>query len=215
MGLIHWLIDVVLHLDRHLSELLAHYHAWIYGILFLIIFAQTGIVLAAILPGDSLLFGAGALAAVDQSGTLRLPVLLVLLSVAVLCGNSLNYLVGAKLGERVAAGHFKLIRRSYLARAQQFFARHGGMAVVLSLFVPIVRTFTPFVAGAARMSWVRFQLFNICGGIGWVVLFVVGGNLFGNLPLIKNNFGIVTLLIVLASLVPLAVVMLRSEGAEH
>jgi len=139
----------------------------------------------------------------------------VLLSMAVLCGNSLNYLVGAKLGERVAAGHFKLIRRSYLARAQQFFARHGGMAVVLSLFVPIVRTFTPFVAGAARMSWVRFQLFNICGGIGWVVLFVVGGNLFGNLPLIKNNFGIVTLLIVLASLVPLAVVMLRSEGAEH
>ena len=215
MGLIHLLIDFVLHLDRHLSELLAHYHSWIYAILFLILFAQTGIVLAAILPGDSLLFGAGALAAVDQSGTLRVPVLLVLLSLAVLCGNSLNYLVGAKLGERVAAGHFKLIRRSYLARAQQFFARHGGMAVVLSLFVPIVRTFTPFVAGAARMSWVRFQLFNICGGIGWVVLFVVGGNLFGNLPLIKNNFGIVTLLIVLASLVPLAVVMLRSDAGER
>jgi membrane-associated protein len=215
MGLIHWLIDFVLHLDRHLSELLAHYHAWIYGILFLIIFAQTGIVLAAILPGDSLLFGAGALAAVDQSGTLQLPVLLVLLSVAVLCGNSVNYLVGRALGERVAAGHFKLIRRSYLARAQQFFARHGGMAVVLSLFVPIVRTFTPFVAGAARMPWPRFQLFNICGGIGWVVLFVVGGNLFGNLPLVKNNFGIVTLLIVFASLVPLAVVMLRSEPAER
>jgi membrane-associated protein len=215
MGMIHWLIDFVLHLDRHLSELLAHYHAWIYGILFLIIFAQTGIVLAAILPGDSLLFGAGALAAVDQSGTLRLPVLLLLLSVAVLCGNSVNYLVGARLGARVAAGHFKLIRRSYLERAQQFFACHGGMAVVLSLFVPIVRTFTPFVAGAARMSWTRFQLFNICGGVGWVVLFVVGGNLFGNLPLVKHNFGIVTLLIVLASLVPLAVVMLRSGPAER
>ena len=213
MGMIHWLIDFVLHLDRHLSELLSHYHAWIYGILFLIIFAQTGIVLAAILPGDSLLFGAGALAAVDQSGTLRLPVLL--LSVAVLCGNSVNYLVGARLGARVAAGHFKLIRRSYLERAQQFFACHGGMAVVLSLFVPIVRTFTPFVAGAARMSWTRFQLFNICGGVGWVVLFVVGGNLFGNLPLVKHNFGIVTLLIVLASLVPLAVVMLRSGPAER
>src|SRR5277367_1287066 len=112
MSLIHWLIDFVLHLDRHLSELLAHYHAWIYVILFLILFAQTGIVLAAILPGDSLLFGAGALAAVDQSGTLQVPVLLVLLSAAVLCGNSVNYLVGHALGERVAAGHFKLIRRS-------------------------------------------------------------------------------------------------------
>jgi membrane-associated protein len=215
MSLSHWLIDVLLHLDRHLSELLAQYHAWIYAILFLIIFAQTGIVLAAILPGDSLLFGAGALAAVDQSGTLRLPVLLVLLSAAVLCGNSLNYLVGARLGERVAAGHFRLIRRRYLERAQQFFARHGGMAVVLSLFVPIVRTFTPFVAGAARMSWARFQLFNVLGGIGWVVLFVLGGNLFGNLPLVKNNFGIVTVLIVAASLVPLAVVMLRSDPGER
>jgi membrane-associated protein len=215
MNLIHFAMDFLLHLDRHLSELLAHYHAWIYAILFLILFAQTGIVLAAILPGDSLLFGAGALSAVDQSGTLQLPVLLVLLSAAVLLGNSLNYVVGHYLGERVAAGHLRLIRRSYLARAQQFFARHGGMAVVLSLFVPIVRTFTPFVAGAARMSWTRFQLFNICGGIGWVVLFVVGGNLFGNLPLVKNNFGIVTLLIVAASLVPLAIVMLRSGPQEH
>ena len=160
MSLIHLAIDFVLHLDRHLSELLASYHAWIYALLFLIIFAQTGIVLAAILPGDSLLFGAGALAAVDQSGTLRLPVLMLLLSVAVLAGNSVNYLVGHRLGEGVAAGHFRLIRRTYLERAQHFFARHGGMAVVLSLFVPIVRTFTPFVAGAARMSWPRFGGFR-------------------------------------------------------
>jgi len=215
MGLIHLLVDFVLHLDRHLSELLATYHAWIYGILFLILFAQTGIVLAAILPGDSLLFGAGALAAVDQSGTLKIPVLMLLLSAAVLCGNSVNYWVGHRLGARVAAGHLRLIRRSYLERAQQFFARHGGMAVVLSLFVPIVRTFTPFVAGAARMSWPRFQLFNVCGGIGWVVLFIGGGFLFGNLPLIKNNFGIVTLLIVAASLIPLAIVMLRPQATER
>jgi membrane-associated protein len=203
MVALQFLSDVVLHLDRHLVELLARYDLWFYAILFLIIFAETGLVITPFLPGDSLLFGAGALTAIDRSGTLQLPWLLLLLSLAAIAGNTTNFLIGSAVGPRAYNGRHRLFRREHLERATAFFLRHGALAIALSRFVPIVRTFMPFTAGIARMSAGRFQLYNVLGGGAWVTLFVCGGFLFGNLPLVKNNFGLVTLLIIAVSLLPL------------
>ena len=203
--------DWLLHLDHHLVELLTRYDVWVYALLFLVIFAETGLVVTPFLPGDSLLFASGALAAIDTSGTLRLPWLLLLLSVAAIAGNSLNYQIGRCVGRRAFDGRQRLFRLEHLRRAEDFFQRHGGMAVASSRFVPILRTFTPFVAGASRMAFGRFQLYNIAGGSGWVACFLGGGYLFGNLPVVKNNFGLVTLLIIGLSLLPLLWVMIRER----
>jgi membrane-associated protein len=207
MTTLQWLADVTLHLDRHLVELLARYDLWIYALLFLIVFAETGLVVTPFLPGDSLLFGCGALAAVDRSGTLRLPWLLLLLAGAAITGNTLNYHIGRYVGRRAFDGQHRLFKLEHLRRAEEFFVRHGGFAIALSRFVPVVRTFTPFVAGISRMPEGRFQLFNVVGAAAWVTLFLCGGFLFGNLPVVKNNFGLVTLLIVGLSLLPLAWMM--------
>jgi membrane-associated protein len=203
MTTLQWLADLTLHLDRHLVEMLARYDLWIYALLFLIIFAETGLVVTPFLPGDSLLFGCGALAAVDSSGTLRLPWLLLLLGAAAIAGNSVNYRIGRYLGRRAFDGRHRLFKLEHLRRAEDFFIRHGGFAIVLSRFVPVVRTFTPFVAGISAMAVGRFQIFNIAGAAAWVSLFLCGGFLFGNLPVVKNNFGLVTLSIVAISLLPL------------
>jgi membrane-associated protein len=207
------LLDIVLHLDHHVSALLADYHTWFYGILFVVIFAETGFVVTPFLPGDSLLFAVGALTAIDDSGTLRLPVLLLMLVAAAVLGNTLNYQIGRWIGEHAFSGRYRLLKVEYLRRTEAFFQRHGGMAVVLSRFVPIVRTFAPFVAGVGRMSWVRFQGYNIVGGASWVLLMTVAGYLFGNVPLVKNNFGLVTIAIILLSLLPLAWVVWRDRRA--
>lgn len=209
--------DWLLHLDRHLVELLASYHVWIYALLFLVIFAETGFVVTPFLPGDSLLFGVGALAAVDSSGTLRLPWLLLLLAFAAIAGNSLNYQIGRVFGQRVFDGRHRLFRVEHLRRTEDFFRRHGGMAVAISRFVPIVRTFTPFVAGMSRMPQANFQMYNMIGGAAWVSCFLGGGFVFGNLPLVRNNFGLATLLIIGVSLLPLAWVLLRErrQGGAH
>ena len=204
-----WFIDYALHLDRHLPELLAQYHLWLYAIVCTVIFAETGFVVTPFLPGDSLLFALGALCAIDRGDTLRLVPLVSLLAAAAIIGNTVNFAIGRRLGERAFSGHYRLLRRDHLVRTREFFARHGGRAVVLSRFVPIVRTFAPFVAGVGRMAWLRFCVFNLLGGAGWVLLFVIGGYLFGNVPLVKDNFGIVTLLIVLVSLVPLLLALPR------
>ena len=219
MEALHFLIDVVLHLDRHLVEMLVRFDVWIYAVLFLIVFAETGFVVTPFLPGDSLLFAAGALAAIDASHTLRLGALLPLLMAAAILGNTVNYWLGRYVGVRAhgarpgiaRAGFFKA---AYLQRADEFFARHGALAIVLSRFVPIVRTFTPFAAGISGMHAGAFQLYNIAGGIGWITLFLCGGYLFGNLPLVKANFGLVTLTIVVLSLLPLLVVAWR-DGRER
>jgi membrane-associated protein len=213
MDLLHSLIDYILHVDRHLIELLAQYHLWIYGILFLIIFAETGFVVTPFLPGDSLLFATGALTAVDSSGTLRLPLILLLLSAAAILGNTLNYLIGRRLGLEAFSGRYRFLKQEYLQRTTTFFERHGGMAVVLSRFVPIIRTFAPFVAGVGRMNWLRYQSYNFAGGIGWVSSMTVAGYLFGNLPLVKNNFGLVTIGIIVASLLPLLWAVWRERAA--
>ena len=212
--LLHWFIDVVLHLDRHLVALMMQFGPWIYGILFVIIFAETGLVVTPILPGDSLLFAVGALAAVDTTGTLNAPLASVLLTVAAILGNSANYSIGRAIGQRAFRGGNRFLKVEYLRQTEAFFARYGGMAVIVSRFMPIVRTFAPFVAGIGRMHYLRFQGFNIAGGLAWVMLFVWGGYLFGNIPLVKKNFGIVTILIIVVSVLPAVIAWFRSRRAR-
>jgi membrane-associated protein len=209
-----WLIDLVLHLDRHLVELLTRVDLWIYPILFAVIFCETGLVVTPFLPGDSLLFAVGALAAVDSSGTLSAPLASVILGLAAVLGNTLNYSIGRAIGPPAFSGRYRLLKVEYLRRTEEFFRRHGAMAVLVSRFVPIIRTCAPFVAGIGRMPYARFIAYNLAGGFAWVLLFIWGGYLFGNLPLVKRNFGLVTLCIVAVSLVPLALALWR-RPATH
>lgn len=210
--MIAWFIDIVLHLDKHLVDLLTQYDSWIYVILFLVIFCETGLVVTPFLPGDSLLFAVGALAAVDTSGTLSAPLCFVLLAVAAVLGNTLNYSIGRAIGPPAFSGRYRLLKIEYLHRTEAFFQRYGGMAVALSRFMPILRTFAPFVAGVGRMPYPRFLGYNLLGGTLWVMLFLWGGYLFGNIPVVKQNFGIVTLLIIFVSLVPLVVTFFRARA---
>jgi membrane-associated protein len=208
-----WFIDLFLHLDRHLGDAVAHYHGWVYALLFAIIFAETGFVVTPFLPGDSLLFGAGALAAMESGGTLRLPLLVPLLALAAIGGNGLNYSIGRWLGPRAFTAGGRWFRRAHLEAAAAFFERHGAMAVMLSRFAPLVRTFVPFVAGIGCMHPGRFLAYNIVGGSAWVLLFTGGGYLFGNLPWVQGHFGAVTLGIVVVSLLPFAWALLAGRFA--
>jgi membrane-associated protein len=211
--LLHFFIDLVLHLDRHLAELLVRYDLWIYAILFLVVFAETGLVVTPFLPGDSLLFAAGALAAIDDSGTLSPWWLCLLLVTAAVLGNSTNYLIGRGIGQHAFSGRYRFIKVEYLRQTEGWFARHGAMTVVLSRFAPIVRTFAPFVAGVGRMHFGRFQAYNIMGALAWVALFVWAGYFFGNIPLVRDNFGFVTIGIIIVSLLPFVAMLLRRGRA--
>ena len=213
MDTLHWAVDFVLHLDRHLVEMLSLYGAWIYGILFLVIFAETGLVVTPFLPGDSLLFATGALAAVDTHGTLTAPFASVLLATAAILGNTVNYGIGRAVGPAAFSGRYRLLNQDHLRRTQEFFVRYGAMAIFLSRFMPIIRTLAPFVAGVGRMPARRFLAYNLAGALCWVLLFIWGGYLFGNIPLVKNNFGLVTIGIIFLSLLPIAVVFLRRRTA--
>jgi len=209
MELIHWFVDIVLHLDKHLVEMLRDYHFWVYGILFAIVFAETGFVVTPFLPGDSLLFAAGALAAVDTSGTLTAPLLSLVLVLAAVAGNTTNYHIGRWIGPPAFSGKYRWLKVDYLRRTEGFFDRHGSMTIVLSRFAPIIRTCAPFVAGVARMPYGRFQAYNVVGGLAWVLAFVWTGFFFGNIAFIKENFGLVTIGIVLVSMIPVVWVALR------
>ncbi|MEP7313917.1 MAG: DedA family protein [Pseudomonadota bacterium] len=211
MELLHWFVDIVLHLDRHLVDLLTQYDTWIYAILFFVIFAETGFVVTPFLPGDSLLFAAGALAAIDSSGTLSAPLLWLLLGVAAILGNTVNYSIGRAIGSHAFSGRYRFIKVDYLRRTERFFERHGALTIVLSRFAPIIRTFAPFVAGVGHMPYGRFQAYNFAGGILWVGLFIWGGYLFGNLPLVKDNFGFVTIAIIVVSLLPMVWMMVKDR----
>jgi membrane-associated protein len=213
VDLLHFLIDLVLHLDRHLAELLVRYDTWIYAILFLVLFAETGFVVTPFLPGDSLLFAAGALAAIDAGGTLSPWWLCLLLSAAAVLGNTTNYFIGRAIGVHAFSGRYRFIKLEYLRQTEGWFARHGAMTVVLSRFAPVIRTFAPFVAGVGRMHFGRFQAYNIAGGVAWVCLFTWAGYFFGNIPLVRENFGFVTIAIIVASLLPFAVMLLRRARA--
>jgi len=209
MELVHWFVDIVLHLDKHLVELVAAYGLLVYAILFAIVFAETGFVITPFLPGDSLLFAAGALAAVDTSGTLSAPLLSLLLIVAAVAGNTTNYHVGRWIGPQAFSGKYRFLKVEYLRRTEEFFGKYGSMTIAMSRFVPIVRTCAPFVAGVARMPYVRFQGYNVAGGLAWVLICVWAGFFFGNIPLIKENFGLVTIAIIVVSVLPVAWMALR------
>jgi membrane-associated protein len=213
MELITWFIDFILHLDKHLTELIADYHIWIYAILFLIIFCETGLVVTPFLPGDSLLFAVGALAAVDASGTLDATTVWLLLIVAAILGNEVNFRIGRAIGPRAFSGTIPWLKQDYLRKTEAFYERHGGKTIVLSRFVPIIRTFAPFVAGVGEMRRRRFAAYNFAGGFAWVTIFIWGGYVFGNVPIIKNNFGVVTILIIVISLIPVAWGLLKKDTA--
>ncbi len=202
------LADLFLHLDRHLGEIIAQYGTWTYAILVLIIFCETGLVVTPFLPGDSLLFAAGSLAALGSG--LDPGVLFLLLTGAAIAGDTVNYWVGAWLGKGVAEGRYPMIRRDYLDRTHRFFERHGGKTIVLARFIPIIRTFAPFVAGVGTMTYSRFLAYNVIGGVLWVGLFVWAGYLFGNLPVVKENFSMVILAIIVLSVLPIAVEALKA-----
>jgi membrane-associated protein len=214
------LIDFILNIDAHLTEFVAEYGAWVYGLLFVVVFAETGLVVAPFLPGDSLLFAAGGLAA---TGALDIRVVVVLLIVAAIVGDAVNYSVGRYLGPRMfhaddSAGLLhRLLNRHHLDRAHEFFERHGGKAVVLARFVPIVRTFVPFVAGAGAMRYSVFALYNVAGALLWVAVCVGAGYVFGNVPIVKDNFTVVALGIVAVSLIPVLLEYLkyRKKGQRN
>ena len=203
------LLDVFLHLDKHLADLIRDYGTWTYAILFAIVFLETGVVVTPFLPGDSLLFAAGALAAVDTSGTLSAPLVSLVLVVAAITGNTTNYHIGRWIGPAAFSGKYRFLKVEYLQRTEAFFLKHGSMTIVLSRFVPILRTCAPFVAGIARMPYARFQSYNIGGGLAWVLLLTWAGFFFGNIPIIKDNFGIVTIGIIVVSVLPVVWVALK------
>jgi len=208
MGYLISFIDIFVHLDTKLSLVIATYGGWTYGLLFLIIFLETGLVVTPILPGDSLLFAAGAFAAL---GSLKIFWLWLLLSTAAILGDTANYWIGHFLGEKLIAGNSRLIKKEYLERGQKFYEKHGAKTIVLARFVPIVRTFAPFIAGVSRMNYGRFVSYNIFGGLLWVSLFVFGGYFFGNLTVVKNNFSLVVLAIIVLSVMPMAVDIVRTR----
>ena len=211
LELVQFGIDFVLHLDKHLVELLTAYGPWIYAILFVIVFAETGLVVTPWLPGDSLLFAVGALCAIDTSGTLVVGYIVPALMLAAFLGNTCNYAIGRAIGPPAFSGRYRLLKLEHLQSTEAFFTRHGGKTVVLSRFLPLLRTFAPFVAGVGRMNYLRFQSFNVLGAILWVTIFVSGGYLFGNLPLVRDNFGLVTIAIIGVSFVPVVFVLLRER----
>lgn len=195
-----FLLNLFLHLDQYLADVISQYGAWTYGILFFVIFMETGFVVTPFLPGDSLLFAAGTFAAL---GSLNVSFVALLLMVAAILGDTANYWIGHYLGDR--AYQIKWIKREYLDKTHAFFEKHGGKTIFLARFVPIVRTFAPFVAGIGRMSYGYFITYNFVGGITWVALFTFAGYFFGNIPFIKHNFEFVILAIILISVVPIFV----------
>jgi membrane-associated protein len=209
MDILLHLIDIFLHLDRHLVELVDTYGVWIYLILFLVIFAETGLVVTPFLPGDSLLFAIGTFAAL---GSLDLGLTLVLLSVAAILGDALNYAIGHHLGPRVFSPEgARFLNRDHLDRTHRFYERYGAKTIVIARFVPIIRTFAPFVAGIGRMTYARFALYNVAGGIGWVLSLTLAGYLFGNIPLVRKNFSLVIFAIIILSILPAIVEVLRQH----
>lgn len=207
------LVDFILNIDVHLDEIIRQYGGWTYMILFAIIFAETGFVVTPFLPGDSLLFAAGALAAVDDSHTLTPWLLSAVLIVAAITGNTTNYHIGRWIGPPAFSGRIRFLKVEYLQRTEAFFVKYGPITIVLSRFAPILRTCAPFVAGVARMPYGTFQAYNIFGGSAWVLAFVWLGYFFGNIPIIKDNFGLVTIGIIVVSLIPVIVMALRKQPA--
>ena len=207
MDLLHRIVDLFLHLDQHLGQLISEYGTWTHLILFLVVFCETGLVVTPFLPGDSLLFAAGTFAAL---GALDLSLIVVLLIVAAIAGDTLNYWVGSYIGPRAFRGDIRFLRKEYLDRTHAFYEKHGGKTIILARFIPIIRTFAPFVAGVGAMSYPKFLTYNVVGAVLWVGLFVLGGYFFGNITVVRENFSLVILAIIAISVLPLALEALRA-----
>lgn len=208
--LIKSIIDFILHIDHHLVEIVSEYQTWTYLILFLIIFAETGLVVTPFLPGDSLLFAAGAIIAKPETG-LSIWLMFLLLIVAAVVGDMVNYHIGKYIGPQAFSGRFKFLKAEYLMRTQAFYHKHGGKTIIYARFIPIIRTFAPFVAGIGTMSYSKFATFNVTGGIAWVTSFLFLGYFFGGLPVIKDNFTYVIFGIIFLSIIPPIIEVLRGN----
>ncbi len=202
MEFIHSIAGFLFHIDKYLNFIIEHTGAWSYVLLFLVIFAETGLVVTPFLPGDSLLFAAGAVAV---SGSFNIMGLFLVLSAAAILGDSFNYLVGKQIGEKMLKGHSRFLKKEYLDRTHKFYEKYGGKTIVLARFVPVVRTFAPFVAGVGKMSYAYFLSYNVIGGLLWVSTFIFGGFFFGNMPVIKDNFSITIFAIVILSVLPIII----------
>ncbi|HEJ8028900.1 TPA: DedA family protein [Serratia marcescens] len=213
MDIIKFIIDFILHIDVHLAELVAQYGMWVYAILFLILFCETGLVVTPFLPGDSLLFVAGALAALPTND-LNVHTMVALMAVAAIIGDAVNYTIGRLFGERLFSNpNSKIFRRSYLDKTHQFYEKHGGKTIILARFVPIVRTFAPFVAGMGHMSYRHFAAYNVIGALVWVLLFTYAGYLFGDLPVVQENLKLLIVGIIIVSILPGVIEIWRHKRA--
>jgi membrane-associated protein len=208
MEIITQLVDYIIHLDKYLNAIIQYFGIWTYLILFLIIFFETGVVITPFLPGDSLLFAAGSFAAL---GSLNPVVLFVLLTAAAILGDTINYWIGHYIGPRAFSGNIRFLKKEYLDRTHEFYEKHGGKTIILARFIPIIRTFAPFVAGIGAMTYSRFIIYNVIGAVVWVALFIFGGYYFGNLPFVKDNFTLVILAIIVISVLPGVVEFLRER----
>ena len=210
MDVITWLIDFILHIDEHLVDIIQQFGNWSYGILFTIIFVETGLVVMPFLPGDSLLFASGALAAL---GAFSLPIVLTVFIVAAILGDTVNYHIGQKVGTSIPEDSWfgRLVNKERMQIAQDFFNKHGGKTIVIARFMPFVRTFIPFVAGASRMNYGYFLMYNVVGAFLWVFICTLAGYFFGNIPIVKENFSTVLLLIIFVSVVPAIIGALKAR----
>lgn len=210
MDAVRTIVDLFLHLDKHLQELSASYGGWVYLFLFLIIFCETGLVVTPFLPGDSLIFAAGALIALPESG-LNFAFMWVLLVLAAIAGDTVNYTIGKFAGHQLLARKLPFVKQEYINRTHEYFEKYGGKTIILARFVPIVRTFAPFVAGIGSMNYRSFVTYNVVGALIWVTLFLTAGYFIGNLPIVQQNFAIVEILIVLISVAPMIYEFLKSR----
>jgi membrane-associated protein len=207
VDLLRTIIDFFLHLDQHLNQVISQYGGWTHLLLFLVVFCETGLVVTPFLPGDSLLFAAGTFAAL---GSLDVRLIVLLLTIAAIAGDTVNYWIGAYIGPRAFRGDVRFLKQEYLDRTHAFYEKHGGKAIILARFIPIIRTFAPFVAGVGAMSYPRFIAYNVGGAVLWVGLFVLGGYFFGNIPTVRENFTLVILAIIVISVLPVIYETLRS-----
>ena len=213
MEFFSFIIDFILHIDQHLTELAAQYGVWIYGILFLIIFCETGLVVMPLLPGDSLLFAAGSIAAI---GEMNIHLMVVLLIIAAILGDAVNFMIGKFFGEKLFANpNSKIFKQSHLQKTQQFYAKHGGKTIILARFIPIVRTFAPFVAGMGHMSYHHFLAYIVIGGVLWVIIFSYLGYFFGNMDIVKDNLSLVLVAIIVLSILPAIIEIIRHKRAAN
>jgi membrane-associated protein len=212
INLINFLLDFFIHIDKNLAIFIQNYGFGIYPLLFLVIFAETGLVIAPFLPGDSLLFAAGALASI---GSLNVFLLFLIVAIAAILGDTINYWIGFYFGSKIFNGKYKLFKEKYYLKTKEFYDKHGGKTIILARFVPFMRTFAPFVAGIGKMHYPKFISYNIIGGIVWTFLFLFAGYFFGMIPFIKDNFSIFILLIIFVSLLPIIIAFLREKFSSR